>query len=46
MRILPNGSFIMGAQEVDVPQILDLLEKGDLNGLANAFPLPLKNSNG
>jgi (2Fe-2S) ferredoxin len=46
MRILPNGSFIMGAQEVDVPQILDLMEKGDLNGLALAFPLPLKNSNG
>jgi NADH:ubiquinone oxidoreductase subunit E len=46
MRILPNGSFIMGAQEVDVPQILDLLEKDDLNSLALAFPLLLKNSNG
>jgi hypothetical protein len=46
MRILPNGPFIMAAQEADVPQILDLLEKDDLNGLANAFPLPLQDSNG
>jgi (2Fe-2S) ferredoxin len=46
MRILPNGPFIMAAQEADVPQILDLLEKDDLSGLANAFPLPLQDSNG
>lgn len=45
MRILPNGSFITGAQEADVPRILDLLENDDLNGLANAFPLPVQDSN-
>ena len=46
MRILPNGSFIVGAQEADVPRILDLLKSNDLNGLANAFPLPPQEPNG
>lgn len=45
MRILPNGSFIVGAQEADVPRILDLLKSNDLNGLANAFPLPPQDPN-
>ena len=46
MRILPNGPFIVGAQEADVPRILDLLKSNDLNGLANAFPLPSQDPNG
>ena len=45
MRILPNGSFIMGAQEADVSRILDLLGSNDLNGLANTFPLPPQEPN-
>jgi len=40
MRLVPGGAFIMGAQEADVPRILDLLEAGDLETLAAAFPLP------
>ncbi|MEL0019407.1 MAG: (2Fe-2S) ferredoxin domain-containing protein [Rickettsiales bacterium] len=40
MRVLPNGPYIMGAQESDVPAILELLESGRLDALAEAFPLP------
>lgn len=44
MRILPNGAYIMGAQEADIPQILDLLENEDLETLAREFPLPSQDS--
>ncbi len=40
MRVLPNGPFIMGVVEADVPRVLDYLEAGDIEGLAKAFPLP------
>ncbi len=45
MRISPDGSFLMGAQEGDVPRILDLLQAEDLDGLAIAFPLPEQDRN-
>lgn len=45
MRISPGGSFIMGAQESDVPRILNMLQAGDLDGLANAYPLPEQDRN-
>ncbi len=40
MRIWPGGPFIMGAQEPDVPEILDQLEERDWDALAARFPLP------
>lgn len=40
MQLLPKGPYIMGAQEEDVPEILDLLEAGDFATLADRFPLP------
>ncbi len=45
MRISPGGAFIMGAQESDVPRILDLLQAGDIDELAIAFPLPEQDRN-
>ena len=40
IRVLPNGPYIMGCQESDVPEILEKLGKGDIEALANRFPLP------
>ncbi len=40
VRILPEGPWIMGLQEADVPQALALLEAGKVEELAAAFPLP------
>ena len=40
MRILPNGPYIMGVQESDVPDVVQKLKSGDLNGLAIAYPMP------
>ena len=39
LRILPNGPYIMGCQEIDVPEILETLKKGNITGLAKQFPL-------
>ena len=40
MKVLPDGCYIMGASETDVPRILDLLEIGDIKTIAEAFPMP------
>jgi len=42
MRVLPNGPFVMGIQKEDIPRVLELLERGKINELAAAFPLPKK----
>ena len=39
MRIWPGGPFVMGAQESDVPEILDRLEAREWDALAARFPL-------
>jgi (2Fe-2S) ferredoxin len=39
MRVLPDGPFVMGAQESDVPWLLDRLAEGDIAALAERFPL-------
>ena len=39
LRILPNGPYIMGCQESDVPEILETLKKGNITALAKQFPL-------
>ena len=43
MRILPNGPYIMGVQESDVPDVVQKLRAGDLDGLAVAYPMPSRN---
>ncbi len=40
IRVLPEGPFIVGVQRRDVPRVLDLLEQGEIDALAAAFPLP------
>jgi NADH:ubiquinone oxidoreductase subunit E len=45
MKISHGGPFIMGAQDSDVPQILDWLADTDFEALAAAFPLPAKDIN-
>ena len=42
MRVLPHGPFIMGIQEDDVPRVLDLLERNDIEELVTTFPHPGK----
>ena len=39
LRVLPNGPYIMGCQESDVPELLDNLKKGNIKALAARFPL-------
>ncbi len=43
MRVLPNGPFIMGVQEEDVPRVLDLLERNEIEELVATFPHPSDN---
>ena len=43
MRILPNGPYIMGVRESNVPDVVQKLKAGDLNGLAVAYPMPSRN---
>ena len=39
MRLTPGGPFVMGASQDDVAHILNLLEKGQFDQLAEEFPL-------
>jgi NADH:ubiquinone oxidoreductase subunit E len=39
LRVLPDGPYIMGCQESDVPELLENLKKGDISALAKRFPL-------
>lgn len=39
LKVMPDGPFIMGAQKIDVPEMLKKLEEGDIDGLAKKFPL-------
>jgi len=40
MKFAPGGPFIMGAQASDAPLILDHIEAGDIDALAEAFSRP------
>ncbi len=40
MKVAPGGPFVMGAQASNARQVLDLIEAGDIDALADAFPLP------
>jgi len=40
VRMLPEGPWIMGMQEADVPRALELLEESKVEELAAEFPLP------
>lgn len=39
MRLAPGGPFFMGTSVEDVPHVLDMLEAGKYDELADEFPL-------
>ncbi|MEC8369648.1 MAG: (2Fe-2S) ferredoxin domain-containing protein [Pseudomonadota bacterium] len=45
MRILPNGPYVMGVQEADVPEVIEKLTNDDLDGLAATYPMPGRDTN-
>ena len=45
MRILPNGPYVMGVQEADVPDVIGKLADDDLEGLAATYPMPGRDTN-
>ena len=45
MSILPNGPYVMGVQEADVPDVIEKLTNDDLDGLAATYPMPGRDTN-
>ena len=45
MRILPNGPYVMGGLEADVPDVIEKLMNDDLDGLAATYPMPGRDTN-